>query len=287
MPYFILSVLLNITIYQIFRQAGRHQIDLFGMLLANYLTCVAIGLSAELGIGLSSGKLELPPSPVWAWALGLGFIFIACFYLLARLTADYGAGVGSIVSRVSMVWPVLYFHYSEKEAVSPLAWLGLCLALASPWLLVPLRVNPGTTLRFIALVFMVFVGYGLIDIVLKLTERIATTHGVLPRQLTLYIFSSACAVGWLAKLLGPQRSLPKTAWIWGLALGLVNFFSIYLFIKALPIISIPLPLLYPLNGILILLGATLASIALFGERLTRKGWLGVAFAVGAIVLMSI
>ncbi|MBI3141204.1 MAG: hypothetical protein HYZ16_00095 [Bacteroidetes bacterium] len=287
MSYFILSILLNIGIYQIFRQAGRNKIDLFGILLTNYLTCVAIGLSVEIGFGLSYGQLTWPPAQVGALSLGLGIIFLSCFYLLARFTAHYGAGAAGVVSRVSMVLPVLFFHLSQDEPVSFLAWLGIALALISPWLLLPLGGSPGAGPRFFFFAFLVFIGYGSIDIGLKITESMASKHGVLPRQLTLYIFTSACAAGWLVKLASGKITISKPVWKWGLALGLVNFFSIFLFIKALPLIPIPLSLLFPLNGILILLGATLVSVWLFGERLTKKAWLGAAIAVLAIALMSV
>jgi drug/metabolite transporter (DMT)-like permease len=73
----------------------------------------------------------------------------------------------------------------------------------------------------------------------------------------------------------------------GIILGIPNYFSIYGVTRALGSNVVPSAALYPINNIGMVLLAAISAMLLFGEKLSRVNWIGLAMAVAAIALMAI
>ena len=72
--------------------------------------------------------------------------------------------------------------------------------------------------------------------------------------------------------------------LWGVILGVPNYFSMYLFLKSLD--KIPTSTAFPVANMGVILGSTLLSVLLFKEQLSKRKLTALLFAVTAIILIS-
>jgi len=280
MAYFVIALSLSIAIYLIFKHAGNRCIDIFSVVLFNYPVCVTIGILHLL----ASHKAVYISKPIGAWALVLGGLFIASFFLMAKLTQQKGVGVASVVSRVSLVLPVIFFHFYDARHFSIGLFAGIILALASVFLISDANTKLSKLLGVLPI--LVFLGYGAVDIGLKLAQNSIVNLNAAEHELTLAIFFMAGVYGWLAKFIF-KIEISAKAILLGFVLGIVNYYSIYFFLLALQYSGIPSSIIFPLNGIIILLGANIASILLFKESIKTRKVLAISLAVLSIVLLNI
>lgn len=280
MIYLALAVFLGVCIYWIFKFAGMRELDLFSVIMLNYPVCVFMGAMHLLG----TEELSQLNTEALLWSAGLGLLFITMFNLMAVLTKKEGVATSSVVSRLSMVLPTLFFFVLHDHAMSLFNWLGLALAMGAVFLL-----NAGASgsgqrlLGWLPLV--VFLGYGAVDIVLKLAElRLGSAKGNF-HLMSMGTFFFAGVYGLLYKGFKGIRTDKKHVTV-GVVLGGINYYSIVFFLWALNTTSISPAVIFPLNGILILTIATVGSIFLFKESVSKQKLLALGLAVAAIVLLS-
>ena len=88
------------------------------------------------------------------------------------------------------------------------------------------------------------------------------------------------------KLLKKQTRFNAKAIFWGFLIGTFNFGTLYFFFQALESEILESSKIYPIFNIAIVLIAALVGYFGFKEKLNMKNWLGIAFAVISIVLLS-
>jgi drug/metabolite transporter (DMT)-like permease len=101
------------------------------------------------------------------------------------------------------------------------------------------------------------------------------------------IFSVALAIGFVIVLVLSLRGktiLHVRSWLAGIVLGLINFGSTYLLLKSMEFYTSST--LFPIRNTGVVGLSALAGLLLFGERLTRKNWLGIILAIVSIVLIT-
>ena len=72
----------------------------------------------------------------------------------------------------------------------------------------------------------------------------------------------------------------------GLVLGLPNYFSIYLIMRAISDNVLQSSVLYPVVNVGVVLGSTLCAFFFFSEKLSLTNWLGIALSIAAIALIT-
>lgn len=278
MIYLWLAVFLGVCIYWVFKFAAIRQLDLFSVIMLNYPVCVLVG---SVHIGTTVDLASFNPFTL-LWSAGLGLLFITMFNLMADLTKKEGVATASIVSRVSMILPTVFFFVVHGHPMSLYNWLGLSLAVGAVFLL-NARAKEKGVWGWLPLV--VFIGYGLVDIVLKLAEtQLGHQEGSF-HLLSTGTFFFAGLYGLIYKRFKGIKT-DKLHLRTGLVLGVVNYYSIVMFLMALKTASLSPAVIFPLNGILILTGATVGSIFLFKEQVSRQKLVALGLAVAAIVLLS-
>lgn len=215
----------------------------------------------------------------------MGVLFISMFYLMGLLTKKQGVSVSSIVSRLSLVLPVVYFLIVDKESITNMAALGIGVAIVSMVLISNVSRTGVFSMSSFLLPIVVFIGYGLVDIGLKISQKAILDLNNAQHELTLGIFFFAGLYGWTFKFLKRRKVEFKTIPL-GILLGIVNYYSIYFFILALEHTAIPSTVIFPLNGVLILVGATLLSAMVFKEKITFKKGIALSLAILSIILLS-
>ncbi|MGB0431911.1 MAG: hypothetical protein ACPGLV_15660, partial [Bacteroidia bacterium] len=250
------------------------------VVLINYVVCFTVG---SLHLLLKATPVVFNSTIASSSAI-MGLLFISMFYLMGVLTNKNGVAVSSIVSRLSLVIPTLFFFLFYNEPISVKATIGIAIAILSI-ILVNNKANKSGSKFSGFLPLIVFIGYGLVDIGLKLSQTLIAKFNDAQHEMTLGIFAFAGIYGWLGKFIF-RVPLQKKSIVIGLVLGVVNYYSIFFFLHALQKVQLASTVVFPINGIAILLLANLASILVFKEKIGFKKAIALVLATISIVLLS-
>lgn len=229
---------------------------------------------------LSSNEWQTFSLEVAIWPFITGFFFITMFFLMGTLTRTQGVGSSSVVSRMSLIIPTVFFFFFHDEYLKWNQLLGIVFGLIAVRLSVSgASISGGWKYKWL-LPIAVFIGYGLVDVLLRFVEQNTASYHLS----SSIVFFTAFLLGTVWMLIR-RIKLSKNAIVLGIVLGLVNYFSIFFFLKGLRFSGLPSTVIFPLNGILILLVSNLGAVLLFKEKLTAKRIASISFAVLAISLL--
>lgn len=277
MIWLALSILCSCTIYLIFKKASQQLSNMFPMVVLNYAVCCLLG-----GIlAWHSQQFQLVNGKMLTATSLLGILFISSFYLVALTTKFHGISLTSMVTRISLVLPFVAFLIIDNESPTNLQIVGVALSVLAILISTASRKKSNENHKK-WLPVIVFVAYGLVDILLKLA-RDTSSHAA-EHILSWLIFTTAGIIGF-AVLLVRKASIQKEHLFWGLILGLVNYGSIYFFLQALKHINLKPAVIFPLNGTAILVLSSLLSVVIFKEKINRQKLLGICLACVAIFLL--
>jgi drug/metabolite transporter (DMT)-like permease len=176
---------------------------------------------------------------------------------------------------VTMLISVVFFG----EQPGTVHWLGFLLAVGA----IILINYDGSGLGGFqpALLVLLLIG-GLCDGMSKVYEELGTAS--LSPQFLFYTFLVAMVL--CAALAWRKQQLPgKWEWIYGLAIGIPNFYSARFMLLALK--TIPGVIAYPVYSVAGILLVTLAGLILFREKLSRRQWLALGIILISLVLLNI
>lgn len=287
MTYLILCIIANVGIFLCFRQFKTYGLDTFQAIVFNYITCVATGLLFQAG----GNRVSLQLTDEWIWiAVGLGFIFIGTFYMMALTTQRFSMTVSSIASKMSLIIPVfisLFILQVASKEYSLLNYLGM--AMAFPAIVLSSIQKKGFTTSHvrgasILLPLGVFFFGGVIDTSINVTNFYYLNENTEP-LFPIAIFASASCIGIITIAYKKDRIRLKNI-AGGVALGVVNYFSIYCLIKALSAFQNDGALVYPVMNVGIILVSAVTSILVFKEVLSGINKVGLLLAVIAIIILS-
>lgn len=288
MFFLLLTILANVGIFLAFRAFGHFKVNTMPAIVVNYGVCVVTG-SLYVGPTYVANHIT-PDSPWFFMAALLGFIFMGTFFLMAKTTQLRGVAVATVASKMSLAIPVIFSLFVFQLATSNLDfWNYLGIGLAFVAILMVSRPKdrtsqPELSIKNLGLPLMIFLMGGVIDTSLNYANH----HWITPEIEPLFpitIFAFAFISGLIFSLIKkvPFRTKDILA---GIILGIPNYFSIYLQLKALTAFDNNGALLYPSLNIGIIIGSTLAAVLIFREKLSRINQLGVVIAVVVIFLLS-
>jgi drug/metabolite transporter (DMT)-like permease len=287
MIFLLLTILANVGIFVIFQLLARYRVHTFHAIIFNYFTCVMTGL---LYHGLQPFQ-NISLSTPWLWvAIFLGVIFIGTFYLMALTTQRAGITVASIATKMSLVIPVLFTLLvlgTQSKAFDFLNYLGIFLGcFAIVFSSIKREKVAGKRQGWLALLLPggVFLLSGVIDTSINFSSaRLiqAGEEGVFP----VVIFSSAFLIGLGSLVIRKEKPSPR-AILFGIGLGVVNYFSIYFLILTLGAFQNDGAMVYPILNIGIILVSALVSVIFYAEKLSVLNKIGLLLAIAAIILIS-
>lgn len=282
--YLILSILSSSAIFVIFKLFDAYKINRLQAIIFNYATAFILGLTTSNSVIKIT---EIAQNRWFFYAIGMGLVFISIFNAMAVTAQRNGLSVVAVASKMSVVIPVVAGLVLYQESVSLLKILGILIALFSIYMV---TVNPEKMNQKASLLFplLVFIGSGFIDASLKYLE---TTY-VKAEDVSLFsaiIFGSALCCGIIVlgfeKINGNFKFEFKNT-IGGLALGIVNYYSVYFLIKAISAENTESSTVFTINNVAILLISTILGTIFFKEKLSSLNKIGIAFASISIVLVS-
>ncbi len=302
MHFLILTILLTVGLFVIFRAFARFGINTFQAIVINYWVCVITGLLFASQPGaLLTVSLQTP----WVqMGLLLGLMFIFTFNLMGLTTQQLGVTVATVAGKMSLVVPVIasvFVFGASAGAFSLTDYTGMCLAFVAILLTSikkkeaiapPPYKHPQVKLRLPAkAAFMplgVFVFSGLIDTTINYTNY-RLLDPAYAEIFPIVCFASAaliggCILAW--QLATGKQKLGVKELVAGVILGVPNYFSIYFLVLTLTEFANDGAFLYPVINVGVVVVSALAAVLIFREKLTLINRVGVLVAILAIVMLS-
>lgn len=286
MIYLLLSVLSSTIIFIVFRLYKKFGVNTLQAIIVNYFVACTVGF---FGYIEGSDFSHVPSENWFPGALMLGILFITVFNLAAITTQKSGLSVVAVATKMSVAIPVLFGIFLYNEGTGLLKILGIILALVSVYL-TSIKSEEGITIKKENLIFplLVFLGSGIIDTSIKYLE----TSYVSKTDVGLFsstIFASAGILGTFILIIQALTGKLKITFkniLGGIALGIPNYFSIYFLVMALRTDGFDSSTIFTINHVAIVTVSTLVGILLFKEKLIKKNWIGLVFAIISIILVA-
>lgn len=289
LSYLLASVTCSVAVAAMLKLARRWQVDVRQAIMANHavaaLLCWAV-------LRPDPAALLTPQTP-WLVLAALGVLLPSGFMAMALAVRHAGVVRSDAAQRLSLFIPLLAAFLLFGEPVSGRKLGAIALAFAALFCLLrrpvpePEAATPArdtdTAGRRAPWLWplSVWVAYGVVDILFKQVARAGT--GFAGGLLLAFALASALMLAYL--LWRRARWAPRHLAA-GVALGVVNFGNIITYIRAhqaLP--EHPALVFASMNMGVITLGTLVGALA-FREPLTRLNGVGLALALGAILLMT-
>jgi drug/metabolite transporter (DMT)-like permease len=255
-------------------------------IVVNYITACAFGLiSYNAPINIDN----IISSKWFFGAFALGFLFIAIFNVMALTTQRNGLSVASVAAKMSVIIPVIFGIYMYQESVGLQKVVGVILALFAVYLSSIKSKTAISTSKGLLLPAILFLGSGIIDTSIKYLETTYVAQNGIPIfSATIFFFAGIIGILILIqKLITQKVNLEFNSLYGGVALGIVNYYSIYFLLKALQYEGTESSTIFTINNVAIVMLSTLIGLALFRETIYIKNWIGIVLAVVSIALVTL
>ncbi len=278
-----LCILSSTLILVVFKLLERFRINIVTAIVINYFTAATLGYLA------GDRSTFAPLAADWViMALLIGFFFVFMFYVIAYSTRVAGITVTSLTTKLSVAIPVLFSIIRFSEEVTFLKVSGMVLALAAIAMIVyrPQDKRAGVV-AMVILPMVLFFGAGFIDSMIKYAQEMYVTERD-TLHFPTFTFMVASVISLLVRV---TRGGSKSDARWyhiiggGMALGMVNFGSLYFMVMALESGFLDSSVVFGINHIGIVLLSAFIGAVIFSERLSILNRSGIAVAVIAITAL--
>lgn len=282
MIYLLLSILASTAIFVLFKSFSKYKVDTLQAIVFNYITACICGLIFN---SHTTSFNDIVHSNWFYAAVGLGFLFIFIFYVMALTSQKNGLSVASVATKMSVIIPVVFGIVVLEEKTNVLKIIGIVLALIAVYLA---SIKPSDDIvlsKAIYLPIILFLGSGIIDT--------SINYFAPDNQIPLFsaiIFGFAAIIGLVIisiKLILKKSHIHIKNACFGIALGVVNYSSIYYLLKALRVEGFESSVLFTINNVVIVALTTWIGLLLFKEKISTKNWLGIIIAIASIALVTL
>ncbi|MBU3660434.1 MAG: DMT family transporter [Flavobacteriales bacterium] len=282
-----LAILFSSFIFVIFKLFDRYKIDVFQAIVFNYFTAFLCGI---LLYGNEWNPAALKDITWFYYAIVAAILFISLFILMGLSSQKNGVAITSVAVKMSMAASVFGMIFLYAESVSLLKILGIIFAFAGvilvSWQSKGASENQKKSLWML---FVLFFGSGILDLVLNYVQN-NELKVLTPSLFSAFGFGMAGIIGLIVFFIQLQQKKARFSFknvLGGIALGIPNYFSIYLLIKSykdtgwadstvLAIINVSIVCISALTGFLI-----------FKEKLNLTKALGIIASLLAILMLSL
>lgn len=277
MIYLLLAILSSAMVSIVMRLSTNRVRNNVAMLVMNYMMCLVL---AALYTGL--GEL-FPQSPVLGQTLGMGVVhgalYLGSFVLLQTNVKRNGVVLSATFMKLGLLVPMVVSVLFFGEKPEWLQIIGFLMALAAIVLINSEKDSAvmGSKLGLILLL----IGGGSGDAMSKVFEELGDK--ALSDQFLFYTFLAALTLC-IALMLVKQQRPCKAEILWGLLIGIPNFFSAKFLLRSLE--DVAAVIAYPTYSVATMLVITLAGVLLFRERLGRHQWAALGIILVALGLLN-
>ncbi|MDB4752242.1 EamA family transporter [Winogradskyella sp.] len=282
MIYLFLSILSSTGIFILFKSFKKYNVNTLQAIVVNYFTACILGSYLY--------ETEIDPITIanstWFYrAIFLGFLFIAIFNVMALTVQKNGLSVASVAGKMSVIIPIIFGIIVFNESVRFIKIFGIILALIAVYLTSIKERDNIVLTQSIYLPILLFIGSGTID---TLVNYFAPDDKIPLFSAT--IFGIAFCVGLFVLI---YKSARKTSRFeiksipFGVALGTINYASIYYLLKALRVDGYETSTVFTINNVTIVAFSTLIGLILFKEKISLKNWIGIIIAIVSIIIVTL
>ena len=278
MVYLLLAILCGALISVLMRLSAEKVTGSIGMLAMNYLMCTALALAYTGGRSSSDGMMGL--SGTVFMGIFNGFLYLSGFVLLQANIRENGVVLTSTFQKLGLLVPMVLSVFLFGEVPAPWQVVGFALALVAIVL-----VNTGGEKSEAGMkggLILLLLLCGGADAMSKVFEELGD-----PRwsEYFLLITFVTATVLCLALMFAKGEHLGKWEILFGLILGIPNYFSARFLLRALE--RVTAVVVYPTFSVGVILAVTAAGVCMFKERLSKRQWIAVAIILTALILLNI
>lgn len=286
MFFLIGSIILTSWLTLSFKLLERKNIAVFPSIVFNYISCVITG-------SVLNGKFPLRSEIIHAawfpWALLMGCLFIGLFNIIGYTTQKLGVSTVSVANKLSVVIPFLFSIVFYHEAITWMKWVGVAVALVSV-VLVSYQPTPEhhTAKSMWLLPAIIFAGSGLLDTLIKFTERNYLDSSN-QNDFLITAFATAAAIGiclLVFKYIKGHHQFDARSIAAGIGIGVPNYFSIWCLVMVLKKYPQNSTAIFPINNMGIVLFSAVMAWLIFKEKMSVVNWTGIALSLLAIALIT-
>ncbi len=282
-------VVFNVLLLIIFRLYKSYKVDTFQAIVFNYLTCVTVG-SIVLGkFPLSLASIDEKWFP---YSIFLGILFISGFNILAKTVQSFGVTLSAIAQKMSLILTVGFTILFFNEGVNFLKIIGILSAVLAIILInVPekgLDIDHTKFKKFWYLLILTFVLSGIIDLTIFYVEAMDYSSSA-DIGFVVALFGMAALLGSVVMIISWITGKMQFQWknvVAGIALGIPNFFTIYLLLKLIDA-GWEGSKIFPILNVSIILGSAILGLTLFKEKLSRLQWIGFLCGLACIIFIAL
>ncbi len=281
----IVAIISSGLIFVLFKLFPRFKIDTFQAIVFNYFTAF---LSGVLLFGKDWDSHALNTGNWLFFSIVVGFLLISLFYLMGTSTQKNGVAITSVAVKMSMAISLIFMIILYKETVNVIKLSGILLAFVGVFLVSYSKSN-GTRNKHTWMLFVLFVGSGLLDVVLNYVQKYELTF-LTPSLFSAISFGFAglLGLGFMSyQFISKKNVLHPRSILAGIALGIPNYFSIYLLLEAYSSTGWNDSTVLAILNVSIVLLSAIVGLVIFREKLTKNRFVGLLAAVMAIFLLLI
>ncbi len=282
MIFLIFSIICSVTVGVLFKFAKRYQIDIMQTVTWNYL--FAICLSIFFFKPDFTSIISQSISPVH---IALGILLPVIFLFQGLAVTNAGLAKTDIAQRLSLFISIAAAYFLFNEHFDRLKYVGVIFGFAAIILTLYRKGNSSSAKNSWLYLLLVFIGFGVIDVLFKFVSQII----ILPYTTSLFVIFcisfvlSICYILYLA--ITKNTKLQLINFFCGCILGLFNFGNILFYLKAHQAMADnPSTVFAAMNIGVIIIGSIIGIIA-FKERLTKLNYVGLLFALIAIIFITL
>lgn len=221
----------------------------------------------------------------WWLIIVLGVVLPSIFLCLAKSLQTAGILKTELAQRLSVVLSLLAAYFLFQEQFNPLKKVGTILGVVAVLFIVLSQkqsVDHTVEQKGVFFLLSVWIGYALVDILLKYTTSLGLQFAVTLNLMFIaaFIFTTVYLV------------LKKTQWqsknvMAGVALGLLNFANIALYVKAHMLLKDSPAIVFAGMNILVVLLGVAAGLIVFKEKFKLFNLVGLFLGLIGVICLAL
>lgn len=282
MIYLIFSIICSVTVGVLFKFAKRYEINIMQTVTWNYL--FAICLSTFFFKPDLSAVTFQSISPIY---IALGILLPVIFLFQGLAVTNAGLAKTDIAQRLSLFISLFAAYFLFNDSFDRLKYVGIAFGFAAIILTLYRKGNNSSAKNSWLYLLLVFVGFGVIDVLFKFVSQIT----VVPYTSSLFLIfclSFILSISYILYLaINKKTKLQLINFVCGCILGLFNFGNILFYLKAHRAMADNPSTVFAAMNIGVIIMGSLIGILVFKERLSKFNYVGLLFALIAIVFITL
>ncbi len=269
-------------LFNIFKYFENYKVVTLNAIVVNYLVASSLSFLVPEETKSIAYAINQPWLPI---AILLGFIFVSLFQVMAYASQLIGVATTTIANKITFIFPTALGIIFFNEDWNLLKLLGFIVAIAAIFLSAEKKIElpKGNSYAIIALLFF---GGGVLESLLNYSNKHLIAKGDTSFYFGyLFFFAFVFGIIMMIRQILKTKTLPtRKDILWGVILGIPNYFSMYLLLESLD--ELPSSTVFPVANMGVILFSTLFSVILFKEEISKKKALALGCSILAIALIS-